>query len=308
MVFTVKPNLNKIEEKKNFAEFVIEPLPAGYGMTLGNSLRRVLLTSLEGVAITSVKIEGVKHEFSTLPGVKEDIIDLILNIKKIRLHMDSEGKEKVVVTLNKKGPGEVTAGDIECPTGISILNPDQYLTNLSDKKSSLKMECGVEKGKGYLPAEKQENKELGVIPVDGIFTPVLDVDYEVMDTRVGGETNLDKLVLKIVTNGGIEPQEALKKGAEILRDYFDFIISPESLEVAKEEEPLEDNSQKETLIEDLNLPMRVINSLTAAGIQNVGELIEKTEKEISQIKNLGVKSIGEVKKKLSEMELNFKEN
>lgn len=305
MIFEVKPNLTKTNEKAKYAEFVLEPLPNGFGLTLGHSLRRVLLTSLEGAAITSIKIDGAKHEFTTLTGVKEDMVDLVLNIKKIEVKL--EGKDDATMILNKKGPGEVKASDIECPSGIKVLNPDQYITTLADKKTTLKIEFKVQKGKGYLPAEEQQIEELGVIPVDGIFTPVLDADYSVSDTRVGGKTNFDKLVLRVTTTGEIEPQEALRKAAEILRDYYSFVVSPEEADEMPTEEVKEEKVEQDVLIEELDLPMRVVNSLGSAGIKTIGELIDKNEKEVSKIKNLGAKSIKEIRAKLDEMGLTFKE-
>src|SRR3989339_152253 len=292
MIFEVKPNLSKTNEKAKYAEFVIEPLPNGFGLTLGHSLRRVLLTSLEGAAITSIKIDGAKHEFTTLPGVKEDMVDLVLNIKKIEVKL--EGKTEGTMTLVKKGPGEVKASDIECPSGLKVLNPDQYITTLADKKTTLKIEFKVQMGKGYLPAEEQQIEELGVIPVDGIFTPVLDADYSVSDTRVGGKTNFDKLVMRVTTTGEIEPQEALKKAAEILRDYYSFVVSPEEVDEMPSEEIKEEKVEQDVLIEELDLPMRVVNSLGSAGIKTIGELVAKKEKEVSKIKNLGAKSIKEI--------------
>lgn len=306
MFFEVKPNLNKLNEKNNYGEFVIEPLPSGFGLTLGHSLRRVLLASLEGAAITTIKIDGAKHEFSTLPGVKEDLVDLVLNIKKIRVHLE-DGKENATINLDKKGPGEVKAGDIVCPTGVQILNPDEYLTTLADKKTTLKIDFTVERGKGYLLAEEKQVPELGIIAIDAIFTPVLDVDYQVSDTRVGEKTNFDKLVLKITTTGGLDPEEALKKASSILKNYYDFLVNPEALEEPEEKAQEVVVSKDDIFIEELDLPMRVVNSLTADGIKTVTELTQKTEKEVSKIKNLGAKSIKQIKEKLVEMNLNFKE-
>lgn len=306
MIFAVKPNLTKTNEKENFAQFVIEPLPGGFGMTLGHSLRRVLLTSLEGAAITRIKIDNVKHEFSTLTGVKEDIIDLVLNIKKIKVFL--EGKDEATMVLEKKGPGEVKAGDIVCPQGVRILNPEEYVTTLADKKTNLKIEFLVKKGKGYIPADVQEVAEIGVIPIDSIFTPVLDVDYKVVDTRVGGETDFNKLTLDITTNGGIEPQVALNRAAEILKAYYAFIVDPESAEEEAKPVNTEGVSEKkeDILIEELNLPMRVVNSLTAANIKTISQLTEKSEKEISKVKNLGSKSVKQIKAKLTEMGYSLK--
>lgn len=304
-MFEVKPNLTKLNESENYAEFVVEPLPGGYGVTLGHSLRRVLLTSLEGSAITRIKIDGVQHEFTTLPGVKEDIVDLVLNIKKIRILI--EGKEQATITLEKKGVGDVTAGDIKCPTGVKILNPDQYLTSLADSKTVLKIEFTVEKGKGYVSADEQEVDELNVIPIDAIFTPVLDVEYHVSDTRVGGETNFDKLQLMITTTGELAPQEALEKSSEILKSYYTFIVDPDTAEdMVVEQDEEGTHEQEEILIEELNLPMRVINSLNSAGIKTITELVEKDSKEVAKIKNLGAKSIKEIKAKLAEMNLGLK--
>ena len=223
MIFEVKPNLTKTNEGKNYAEFVVEPLPGGFGLTLGHALRRVLLTSLEGFAITSIKVVGAKHEFTAIKGIKEDMIDLVLNIKNIRVFLDS--KEEVVITLEKKGAGQVTAADIKCPAGVRILNPEQYITTLADKNTKLKIEFRIQAGKGYVSAEEQEIDGLGVIPIDGIYTPVIDADYKVEDTRVGGKTNFDKLTLMVTTTGGIQPEDAVEKAAEILREYYNFIVN-----------------------------------------------------------------------------------
>ena len=307
MTFEVKPSIVSNPKGLNSAEFVIEPLPQGYGFTLGNALRRVLLTSLEGAAITEIKIDGARHEFTTLPGMKEDIVDLVLNLKTIRVQL--EGKETAVVTVDRTGPGEVTGAGIVCGTGAKVLNPDQYITTLSDKKSKLKMELTIKRGKGYIVAEEQEIDALGVIPIDSIFTPVVDVNYKVSDTRVGGETNFDKLQLVVTTTGEVTPEEALHKASDILKEYFNFIINPEVVDSMDfgEEKVEAVVADSEILIEELDLPMRVVNSLTTSGIKTISDLTEKTEKEVSQIKNLGAKSIKEIIAKLQEMGLSLKD-
>ncbi|MBI3384936.1 DNA-directed RNA polymerase subunit alpha, partial [Candidatus Gottesmanbacteria bacterium] len=263
--------VKKDQEEKNYARFVIEPLDQGYGQTLGNSLRRILLTSLEGAAVTSVRIEGVKHQFSTLTGLKEDIVELVLNIKKLRLKI-FEG-ESHALKLAVKGPKVITAKDIEAPAGVEIVNKDLYLGTLSEK-SSLNIEFTAEKGYGYSVADERKTNTIGVITVDALFSPVVRVNYRVEATRVGRMTNLDKLILELWTDGTLDPEEALKAAAKILVSYFLQIYEPKA--------PQEDTSVVVTpqisdeilkmTVEELDLPTRITNSLRNGGVETIGQL------------------------------------
>ncbi len=291
--------VKKDQEEKNFARFVIEPLDCGYGQTLGNSLRRVLLTSLEGAAVTSVRIEGVKHQFSTLTGLKEDIVEFVLNIKKLRLKI-FEG-ESHALKLSLKGPKVITAKDIDVPAGVEIVNKDLYLGTISDK-NSINIEFTVEKGFGYSVADERKTNTVGVITIDALFSPVVRVNYRVEATRVGRMTNLDKLILDIWTDGTIDPEEALKGAAKILVSYFLQIYEPKS--------PKEDTSVVVTpqisdeilkmTVEELDLPTRITNSLRNGGVETIGQLLGTQRKELIKIKNLGVKSLIVVEAKLRE--------
>lgn len=287
-------------EEAAFGRYSIEPLAQGYGQTLGNSLRRVLLTSLSGAAVTSVKIEGVKHQFATLPGLKEDIVELLLNVKKIRLI--SEGDETAKITLSKKGPGLVKAGDMEASAGVTIINPDVVLGTLADKKSSLEMECTVQKGFGYVSADEQHNDEIGVIPVDALYSPVVRVNYRVEATRVGRMTNLDKLVLDIWTDGTKAPLEALKNAAKILTSYFKEIYEPKEVGVEEKapEQPIVADEIIKMRIEELDIPTRIVNALANGGIETIGQLLTTQKSELMKIKNLGIKSLTIIEAKLKE--------
>lgn len=294
--FKIKPEI----EKEDYGKFIIEPLPQGFGHTLGNALRRVLLTSLEGSAVTAVKISGVKHQFSTLPGLKEDIIELILNIKKIRMQLFD--KKEAKMRLSAVGPKEIKAGDIETPPEIEIVNKDLYLCSLADKKSEIDIEFTVEKGLGYQLAEEKKVETLGVIPVDASFTPVLRVNYKVEATRVGRQTNLDKLILEIWTDKTITPEKALEEAAKILTSYFLQMYEPTKATV---EEPVAvtpaiSEEILKMLIEELDLPTRICNSLKNGGIETVGQLLGTHKKDLFKIKNLGAKSIMAIEEKLRE--------
>lgn len=298
----VEPNfqIKSEQEAPEYGKFVIEPLEQGYGQTLGNSLRRVLLTSLSGAAITSVKIAGVKHQFSTIAGVKEDVTELMLNIKKIRLV--SEGGERAVMTLSKKGPGEVTAGDFDVPAGVKIVNPDFVLATLADKKSTLEIEAVVEKGYGYVPAEERHAEEVGVIPVDALFSPVVRVNYRVEATRVGRMTNLDRLVIELWTDATIAPLDALKTAARILVSYFLQVYEPKAQEVQGNVAvtPTISDEVLKMRIEELDIPTRIVNALSNGGIETIGQLLGTPKAELVKIKNLGVKSLAVVEEKLRE--------
>lgn len=287
-------------ETASYGLYSIEPLEQGYGQTMGNSMRRVLLTSLQGSAITYVKIAGVKHQFSTLDGMKEDVVELLLNLKKVRLSID--GSEPVKLTLSKKGPGEVMASDIQVPAGVTIVNPEVVLATLGDKKASLEMEITAEKGYGYVSTEEKHTDEIGMIPVSALFTPVIRVNYRVEATRVGRMTNLDKLVMEIWTDGSIAPLDALKQAARILVSYFVQVyeIKPQ---VGEESATVTSSISDEVIkmrIEELDVPTRIVNALANGSIETVGQLIATPRSDLMKIKNLGVKSLSVVEDKLKE--------
>lgn len=285
-IFEVKAE----KETADFGIFSIEPLQQGYGQTLGNSIRRTLLSSLPGAAVTQVKITGARHQFGTIPGLKEDVVELILNIKKIRIAYSGEKPQKLVV--DKSGPGEITAGDIETPSGVEIINKDLVLGNLADKKTRLKIEMTVEVGYGYSLSEERPTDEVGVITIDAIFTPVTRVNYHVSATRVGRVINWDKLTMEIWTDGTLSPKKALIDSAKILNNFFQQVINPkkEVKEVAEKEEKI----PKEILemsVEELELPTRIANSLIKGDLTTVAELVKAGRKKIVKVKNLGTKSV-----------------
>lgn len=284
-------------EKGNVAIFSLGPLPKGFGMTIGNSLRRVLLSSIQGGAISQVKFLGATHQFTTLPGVKEDVLQLTLNLKQIFVKMDSS--EPVVLELSAKGSGEVKAGDIKVPTGVQIVNKDLIIANLADKKSILEVELIVEKGVGYSLAEERPTGRFGAISLDCAFSPVLSVSYRVEKTRFGAQTDLDLLVIEIKTNGALTPKEALMQAAKILADFFFRLSTGE--ESASDEvpqvkvAPREKSSEASELpIDDIPLPTRVVNSLKKNGILTVADILSRGKGGLSQIKNIGDKSLSEV--------------
>lgn len=287
-------------EEKAYGRFSIEPLAQGYGQTLGNSLRRVLLTSLSGAAVVSVKIEGVKHQFTTLPGLKEDIVELLLNVKKIRLVI--ENGEKVTLKLTKKGPGEVTAGDIEAPAGVTIANPQLVLGTLADKKSELTMELTAQTGFGYVTADENHVDEVGVIALDALYSPITRVNYRVEATRVGRMTNLDKLVLDIWTDGTKTPIDALKNAAKILVSYFVQIYEPkiQGVEEAVIAMPSISDEVLKMRIEELDIPTRIVNALGNGNIETIGQLLAAPKEDLMKIKNLGAKSLTIIEEKLKE--------
>lgn len=287
------------KEASDYSLFIIEPLPQGFGQTLGNSLRRTLLSSLPGAAITQVKITGVKHEFGMIPGLKEDVVELILNIKKIRIKYSGEKPKKII--LDKNGPREIKASDVETPAEVEIINKDLVLGTLADKKSRLKMEMTVEEGLGYSPSEERSTKEIGVIPIDAIFSPVNRVDYHVGATRVGRMINWDKLSLEIWTDGTISPKLALIESGKILKEFFQQVITPKKEEKLKKEK--KEEIPKEILemsVEELDLPTRIANSLVKGGLNTVNDLLKGGRKQIVEVKNLGVKSIKIIEATLKE--------
>jgi len=297
--------IKKEEEKTDYGRFIIEPLTAGFGHTLGTALRRVLLTSLAGAAVTKVKIAGVRHRFTTLVGMKEDIVELILNIKNLKVGYS--GDKPAILKLEASGPGEVKAKAIKAPAVVKIANPDLVLANLASRKSRLKIEMMVEKGVGYSPfEERQEEKEIGVIPIDALFSPVVRVNHQVAATRVGTITNLDKLILEIWTNGTIKPRVALKEAAKILVEYFNQIVEP------KKPRP-EEKPEKEKVpayiarlsVEELPIPIRVANTLVKGGYSVVGDIVKAGKKKISKVKNIGEKSVKIIQAALIEKEVKW---
>jgi len=294
----------KIKEEKvtdNYGEFILEPLEPGYGHTLGNALRRVLLVSISGAAVTSVKISGAKHKFSTVPGLKENIVDLLLNIKGLNLRL-LDSKDQASVKLSVKGQKEITAKDLDLPEDVEVVNKDHYLGSLSDKKAKLDMELVVEKGMGYSLAEERRISTLGVMPTDAIFTPIRRVNYEVSATRVGRQTNLDKLILKIWTNGVVRPREALDQAARLLSSYFSQVYEPKtvvSLETPSSHPGISESVLKLT-IDELDLPTRIYNSLRNGGIEIIGQLLDTPRKELISMRNMGGKSMGVIEEKLKE--------
>jgi len=308
-VFIVaRPQIQEESLSPTRSKFVIEPLEPGFGYTVGNSLRRTLLSSIPGAAISSIRIEGVLHEFSTIPKVTEDVTDIIMNLKELVVR--SETDEPVTVYLKAKGPGSVTAGDIAPPAGVEILNPDLHVATLG-KGGSLEMEMNVERGVGYRMADKNKNPRdpIGVIPVDSIFSPVRRVAFEVEPTRVEQDTNYDRLVLDIETDGSITPREALASAGGTLLELvqlFGDLADAQSMQVG----PAEDDSVPSDYaitVEELNLSVRSYNCLKREGINTVGDLVEKSEAELMDIRNFGQKSIDEVKAKLEELGLGLRE-
>lgn len=278
------------ESTANYGQIVIEPLEKGFGNTLGISLRRVLLEHIPGAAVTTVKIGGVNHQFTTLEGLKEDIVDLILNIKQIRVSYT--GEEPAKATLKATGPGEITASQIEFSSGIELANPDLVLATLADKKTKLNIEFTVESGKGYSPAEDRLVDTLGIIPVDALFSPITKVNFHVTDTRVGRFTNYDKLTLDIWTDATISPENAVKQAANILKVHYQQIISP--VEQPEEETPQTKIIEPEVFritVEELELPTRIANALRKAKLGTVKDLVNAKKADISKIKNLGGKSV-----------------
>ena len=300
------PRIVHEEINENRGVFVIEPLDRGFGYTFGNSLRRVLLSSLEGAAVTSVKIEGVAHEFTTLPGVREDVTDILLNLKNLVciLHGDSP---EIEVRLSKKGPGAVTARDLEAPAELEILNPDLEIANLADR-GRLDMTLTIGRGRGYVPSELNRGPEhtIGVIPIDSIFSPVRRVSYDVEAARVGQRTDYDKLRLDVTTDGSINPKDAIGQAAEILIRQLAIFTDLERIEGFGEAVAATDASAEPSLahgmenfpIEELELGVRSYNCLKRVGIETIGDLVTKTEGELAAIPNFGRKSIEEVKETL----------
>src|SRR5512144_1022200 len=300
------PKITHEEVNENRGVFVIEPLDRGFGYTFGNSLRRVLLSSLEGAAVTSVKIEGVAHEFTTLPGVREDVTDIILNLKNMICRLHGESPE-VEVSLQKKGPGAGKASDIQAPAELEILNPDLEIANLAEK-GKLEITMTIGRGRGYVPAENNRGPEhtIGVIPIDSIFSPVRRVSYDVEAARVGQRTDYDKLRLDITTDGSIEPRDAMGQAADILIRQLAIFTDIDKIEgfgeaaaAAEAQEPSLAHGMENFPIEELELGVRSYNCLKRVGIETIGDLVTKTENELAAIPNFGKKSIEEAKETLA---------
>ncbi len=299
---TNTPKVELIKSSENQGTFEVEPLDPGYGVTLGNALRRVLLSSLSGAAVTSIKIDGVFHEFATIPGVREDTTELILNVKKLRLKSYSD--QPVQVRLQAKGPGIVTAADLVAPSDVEIVNPELHLATLDTPDARLDMELVVDKGKGYLPSDGREAPSIGVIPIDAIFTPVRRVNYTVEHVRVGSRTDLDKLIIDIVTDGSISPSDALSEAAQVLVDRFR--VFAELGQSAKRGERVAiaktvSGKDYDRPIEDLDLSVRAYNCLKRSGITKVGQVLEMSQDDLLAVRNFGQKSLDELNQRLEAM-------
>ena len=308
MIEIEKPRIDteKLTEDGKYGRFVVEPLERGFGNTLGNSLRRVLLSSLEGCAVTSIKIDGVLHEFSTIPGVKEDVTEIVLNMKSVVAKLYETSPK--VVEISAQGPCVVTAGDIKCDSEVEILNPEQHIATLGED-AKLNMEITIDKGRGYIPAERNKlisgNNVIGVLPIDSIYTPVLKVNYTVDNTRVGQITDYDKLTLDVWTNGVINAQEAVSLAAKVLTAHLNLFVNlsdkASSAEVMVEKDDKGKEKILEMTIEDLDLSVRSFNCLKRAGINTVEDLINKSEEDMMKVRNLGRKSLEEVIQKLNSL-------
>ena len=311
MIEIEKPKVDIVElgEDYRYGKFVIEPLERGYGITIGNALRRILLSSLPGVAVNSIRIDGVLHEFSTVPGVKEDVTEIILTLKELSANIDGEGSR--TLKIQAQGPCTVTGADIICPPDVEILNKDLVIATLDDN-AKFNMDINIDKGRGYVPAEenKTENMPIGVLPVDSIYTPVQKVSYHVENTRVGQKSDYDKLTLEVWTNGSINPQEGISLAAKVLVEHLNLFIDltehVSNVEIMVEKE--EDQKEKvlEMTIEELDLSVRSYNCLKRAGINTVEELANKSEDDMMMVRNLGKKSLEEVIQKLEELGLGLK--
>lgn len=314
MIEIEKPRVEcvHISDDNSYGRFVVEPLERGYGTTLGNSLRRILLSSLPGVAVNSVKIDGVLHEFSTIPGVTEDVTEIILNIKKLAVKLHSDGPKTIYI--NHEGAGDICARDIKCDSDVEIINGDLHIAKLNDD-AKLFMEIVIDKGRGYVSADR--NKQLlqpviGVIPVDSIYTPVVKVNYTIENTRVGQITDYDKLTLEVWTDGTIDPPDAVSLGAKILNEHLNLFIdlseSAKNTEIMVEKEESKKEKVLETTIEELDLSVRSYNCLKRAGINTVQDLTNRSENDMMKVRNLGRKSLEEVIAKLDSMGLALTSN
>ena len=310
MIEFEKPNIEclEIDDVNNYAKFVCEPLERGYGVTIGNSLRRIMLSSLPGCAITSVKIDGVLHEFSTIPNVVEDVPELIVNLKNVRLKFD--GNEEKTIRIDFKGEGEVTAGDIKSDGTVEVLNPDLHIATVSEG-GSLVMEMTADRGRGYNSSEKNKkpNQDISILPIDSIYTPVKKVNYQVENTRVGQTVDYDKLVIEVWTDGSLKAHEALSLAAKVMTGHLELFIdlseTTKNTQVMIEKEESKKEKVLEMSIEELELSVRSYNCLKRANISTVEDLISKSESEMMKVRNLGKKSFDEVTAKLHSLGLDF---
>ncbi len=313
MIEFERPNIKclEIDNDSNYAKFVCEPLERGYGITIGNSLRRILLSSLPGSAITSVKIDGVLHEFSTIPNVVEDVPEIVINLKSVRLKLDRN--EEKVLRIDFKGPGEVKAGDIITDGTVEILNPDLHIATVSEG-GTLKMELTADMGRGYNNAEKNKKPDqaIGVLPIDSIYTPVKKVNYSVENTRVGQRVDYDKLTIEVWTDGSLKPYEALSLAAKVMTGHLELFIdlseTAKNTQVMVEKEENKKERVLEMSIEDLELSVRSFNCLKRAGISTVEDLTNKSESDMMKVRNLGKKSLDEVTNKLHALGLDFRKD
>ena len=312
MIEIEKPTISKtVSEDGTYGKFVVEPLERGYGITLGNSMRRILLSSLPGAAITSVKIDGVLHEFSTIPGVKEDVTEIILNLKRLAVRINGDEEKRAII--NAVGAREVTAADIIVDSDTEIFNPDLHIATLAEN-ATLVMEMNIASGRGYVPAEqnKTDSTPIAVIPVDSIFTPVKKVNFTVENTRVGQVTDYDKLTLELWTDGSITPEEGVSIGAKIMLEHLNLFIGLGSevneMDFMVEKSEARKEKALEMTIEELELSVRSFNCLKRASINTVQELTQRTEEDMMKVRNLGMKSLVEVKNKLTELGLSLKPN
>ncbi|HUY40348.1 MAG TPA: DNA-directed RNA polymerase subunit alpha [Candidatus Dormibacteraeota bacterium] len=301
----VGANIEVRERRENYAKFIVEPLDRGFGITLGNALRRILLSSIPGAAVTYMKLNGVLHEFSTIPGMVEDTIALMLNLKGLPVKLN--GDEPKVLTLNANGAKNVIAGDITPDADVEILEPSYHLATLTAKDAKLSMEIGIEKGRGYVMADRQRNVEhmIGLIPLDSMFSPIRKVNFTVDDTRVGQSVDYDRLTVEIETNGAITPEEALATAARIAQEQFDLFVS-----FTDRTEPLPETPPNEwdVPVETLNLSVRSFNCLKRAGISKISELLDLSEDEIMKMRNFGKKSLDEIKQVLAERGLSLRQS
>jgi DNA-directed RNA polymerase subunit alpha len=305
MIEIEKPHIERVQVDDNYGKFVIEPLEHGFGQTLGNSLRRVLLSSLPGVAVTSIRIDGIQHEFSSIPGVKEDVAEIILNLKEISAKLYCEGPK--TITINVKGPCEVTAGVLAVDDQIEIINTDLHIATLNED-ADVGITLTIERGRGYVAAEhnKTPTTPIGVIPTDSIFTPIRKVNYTVENTRVGKETDFDRLTLEVWTDGSVQPDEAISTAAKILGGHLKLFMDLTDQVVTIGFNEKEDDHREKVLemtIEELDLSVRAYNCLKRAGINSVAELVQKNQEDMMKVRNLGKKSLEEVEQKLATLGL-----
>ena len=312
MIEFEKPNIQKVEENDNYGKFVVEPLERGYGTTVGNSLRRVMLASMPGAAITSIQIDGVLHEFSTVEGVTEDVTQIILNLKKVAMKIDSD--EEKNLELDVKGPANVTAGDIQGDGDVTILNPDLHLATVADG-AELHIQMTADKGRGYVSATdnkaRMDGLAIGVLPIDSIYTPIERVNYTVENARVGQRSDFDKLTLDVWTDGSLTPSEAVSLAAKILTEHLAMFVNlteeAQNTQVMVEKEETHKEKMLDKTIEELDLSVRSYNCLKRAGIETVKDLTERTENDMMKVRNLGQKSLEEIKEKLADLGVTFRQ-